>query len=97
MRYALAPERAIKPNSPFGGMLVIDTLAAGRYHVTLSEEAWIDLVQNGAFVASTDHTSAKTCAPIRKSVEFLTAGGPATIQLSSAKAPSIAIAVVKLD
>lgn len=96
-KYELIPERKPKADAPFGGVLVIEKLEAGRYHVTLSGEAWIDVVQNGAFVASTDHTSAKACAQIRKSVEFLIADGPVTIQLSSAATSSIKVAVVKAD
>lgn len=47
---------------------------------TLSGEALTEWCKDGAFVALTDHTSAKACAQIRRSVEFLTANGPLTSQ-----------------
>ena len=77
--FALPPERALKPGA-FGSVLKISGLPkAGLYEITLSDEAWIDVVQNGASVKSSDFSGQKNCPGVRKSVRFPLAAGPATI------------------
>jgi hypothetical protein len=91
--YVLAPERVAKDGMPNGAVLTFSNVASGTYQITLSDEAWIDVVQNGALVPSIDHTGAKDCAGLRKSVRFRLREGPVTIQLSSAAVTRIKMAV----
>jgi len=91
--FAAPPERALKPGA-FGGVLKVSALPkAGLYDVTLSDEAWIDVVQNGASVKSRDFSGQKNCPGVRKSVRFNLAAGPATVQISNAAAASIQLAI----
>ena len=90
---ALPPERAPKPGA-FGGVLKISGLPkAGLYEITLSDEAWIDVVQNGASVKSSDFSGQKNCPGVRKSVRFPLAAGAATVQISNAASASIQVAI----
>lgn len=93
-RFALVPQKAPNPNG-YGASIGIDSPAAeGDYLVTLSSEGWIDLIQNDASVASTAHSSAMKCPGMHKSVKFhLAAGAPLTLQISSAPAPEIDVAI----
>ena len=91
--FALPPERAPKPGA-FGGVLKIPALPkAGIYEITLSDEAWVDVVQNGASVKSSDFSGQKNCPGVRKSVRFSLAAGAATVQISNAASASIQVAI----
>jgi hypothetical protein len=91
--FVLPPERAPKPGT-FGGVLKISDLPkAGLYEITLSDEAWIDVVQGGASVKSSDFSGQKNCPGVRKSVRFPLAAGPATVQISNAANATIQLAI----
>ena len=91
--FVLPPERAPKPGA-FGGVLKISGLPKpGLYEITLSDEAWIDVVQNGASVKSSDFSGQKNCPGVRKSVRFPLAAGSATVQISNAASASIQVAI----
>jgi hypothetical protein len=91
--FAVPPERALKPGT-FGGVLKIRALPkAGVYEITLSDEAWVDVVQNGARVKSSDFSGQKNCPGVRKSVRFTLASGAATVQISNAPSASIQVAI----
>jgi hypothetical protein len=90
--FALPPGK--KKNDGFGGMLTFAPPAkAGLYQVTLSSEGWIDLVQDGKSLDSADHSGAKNCPGLRKSVRFDVSAAPVTLQISGAPAASIKVAI----
>ena len=91
------PQKTPSPDG-FGGTLTVSAPAtAGDYLVTLSSEGWIDVIQNDAAVASTAHSGAKDCPGMRKSVKFpLAANAPLILQISSAPASTIDIAITKV-
>ena len=91
--FVAPPERAPKPGA-FGGVLKISGLPkAGLYEITLSEEAWVDVVQSGASVKSSDFSGQKNCPGVRKSVRFPLAAGPATVQISNVASAAIQLAI----
>jgi hypothetical protein len=91
--FKIAPERAPKTAESFGGTVaILAPSQAGTYHITLNDEAWIDLVQNGHRVASTAFTGKTGCTGVRKSVRFEIEQGPLVIQISGAASGRIAIA-----
>jgi hypothetical protein len=91
--FVAPPERALKPGT-FGGVLKIPALPkAGVYEITLSDEAWVDVVQNGANVKSSDFSGQKNCPGVRKSVRFTLAAGAATVQISNAASANIQVAI----
>jgi hypothetical protein len=91
--FVLPPERTPKPGA-FGGVLKISGLPkAGLYEITLSDEAWVDVVQNGASVKSSDFSGQKNCPGVRKSVRFPLAAGPATVQISNVASAAIQLAI----
>ena len=61
--------------------------------MTLSAEGWIDLVQNGAPLDSADHSGAKNCPGLRKSVRFNVGAAPVVLQISGAPAESVKVAI----
>jgi hypothetical protein len=78
----------------FGAAAEVVIPPAGAIQISLSEEAWIDVVQDGRAVQSVDFSGVKTCPGIRKSVRFKLSAGPAIIQLSGAKKAGLKVAVL---
>ena len=83
--YPQPPARPPKSSPAFGAVIPAPSVAApGTYQVTLSEEAWIDLVQNGVRLRASDFSGKKGCDSVRKSVRFKLGPGPVTIEISDA-------------
>ena len=90
---AVAPERKARDGS-LGAVVAVADLPAGLYQITLSQEAWIDVVENGAIVKSVDFSGNKDCPGVRKSVRFDLPAGPATVQIGNAEAPKLSLAIL---
>lgn len=88
-----APERVQKPDT-FAGFLNVGSLTAGKYTVTVSDYAWVDVVQNGSYLKAADHSSIRGCDGVRKSMKFDLAAGDAVIQLSGVAGNAIKMAVL---
>ncbi|TKB13896.1 MAG: hypothetical protein E5V75_20110 [Mesorhizobium sp.] len=78
----------------FGATASVTVPPEGELQFSLSDEAWIDIVQDGHAVKSAGFSGVKTCPGIRKSVRFKLSAGPATVQLSGAKTPDLKVAVL---
>jgi hypothetical protein len=89
-----APERVPRLPTSFAGFI---QLAApprdGVYKISLSSEAWIDVVQNGHLVKSQGFTGATACDGIRKSVKFDLKAEPFAVQLSNVANNAITVAI----
>jgi hypothetical protein len=90
----LPPEREPKTQCWFGGALRLPALEkAGSYQVTLSEEAWIDIVQDGRYARSIGSTGRSDCTGLRKSVRFELSAAPFVVQLSGVAAQTVIVAI----
>ncbi|WP_131193877.1 hypothetical protein [Lichenihabitans psoromatis] len=88
--YPVPPARAAKSNPAYGAVLTMPPIiAAGIYQATLSDEAWIDLVQDGAKLRFDSFSGKAGCPGVRKSVRFKLAPGPVTVELSDSAKPSV--------
>ena len=87
------PDRAPKAGT-FGATASVVVPPEGELQISLSDEAWIDVVQNGQAVKSSAFSGVRTCPGIRKSVRFKLSAGPATVQLSGAKKADLKVAVL---
>lgn len=103
---ALAPEGSVTlPVTPggrskaegsqlFAGYV---TVAGGAgptiVQVTLADDGWIEVVQNGKALDSTAHTGSKSCPGVRKSVHFDVVAGSFAIQVSGVPRDRIKISV----
>ncbi|HJW42400.1 MAG TPA: hypothetical protein VJ476_14380, partial [Rhizomicrobium sp.] len=83
---AVLPHASAKPADPAksAGFVTVRAPRAGDYYVSLSGEAWIDVVQGNALVASTAHTGDPDCPGLRKSVRFTLSASPLTVEISNA-------------
>jgi hypothetical protein len=92
VNFAPVPEREPEA-STFGAVVSTSIERPGLYQITLSDEAWIDVVQDAVLVRSSDFSSKKGCEGVRKSVRFELRRGPVTIQISGAKSDAIEMAI----
>jgi hypothetical protein len=96
--FLLPPERQPKSADSFSGVISFANLAkAGLYQITLSAEAWIDVIQDGQAVKSTAFSGKRGCADVRKSVRFELKPGALTIQLSGAAEKTVKLAVLPAE
>ena len=91
--FALPPEHA-PASGTFGAVASVEVPAEGAIQISLSGEAWIDVIQDGHAMKSVGYSGVKTCPGIRKSVRFKLTPGVATIQLSGAKKEDLKVAVL---
>jgi hypothetical protein len=93
-----APERAPKDAGTFAGSVrMAAPPGEGAYRVSLSAEAWIDVVQDSRYVRSGAFSGAVGCDGIRKVVVFNLALAPFVVQFSGVKSPSITMAITRAD
>jgi hypothetical protein len=62
--------------------------------VTISGYAWIDAIQNDAYLKPKGFSGVTGCDGARKSVRFDLAAGPLTIQLSGVAQDTISVALM---
>lgn len=91
--FEVPPDRAPAAGT-FGATASVTVPPDGELQFSLSDEAWIDVVQEGRAVKSAAFSGVKTCPGIRKSVRFKLSAGPATVQLSGARKPDLKVAVL---
>ena len=90
----MAPSRAPKSPDSYAGFVRVSALPrAATYRITLSEGAWIDVVQDGYDVKSGAFSGAMGCDGVRKSVKFELTAAPFIIELSGTTAHAVALVV----
>lgn len=85
-------ERTQKPDT-FAGYLRLGQIPGGFYAISVSDSAWIDVIQDGNYLKPTEFSGATGCSGIRKIMRFNVAGGPVTVQISGVAAKTIRVAV----
>jgi hypothetical protein len=91
---AMPPERAPKQPATFAGYVRLGGSPGPQATlVTLSADAWIDVVQGGHYVKSAAFSGVHDCPTMRKSVRFELAPGPFAVQLSGVAGETITMTV----
>jgi hypothetical protein len=92
------PERAPRKTPSWAGFVQIASASGpGRYKISLSEGAWIDIIQDAHNLKPLAFTGATDCPNIRKSVKFELGPGPFTVQVSDAPSRMIAIVITPVE
>jgi hypothetical protein len=65
----------------------------GIYQVTLSEDAWIDIVQDNRYARSVGSTGRGDCPGLRKSVRLDLDAAPFVLQISGVVADKVVVAI----
>ncbi|MBV8920483.1 hypothetical protein [Bradyrhizobium sp.] len=88
------PERAPKEGT-FAGFAKFNAVPkAGVYTISLSEGAWVDVVQDGHVLKPKAFSGATDCTGIRKTMKYELAASPFLLQVSGAKDKAISIAIL---
>jgi hypothetical protein len=87
------PERAPKDGTFAGFAKFPSVPKAGSYTLSLSDGAWIDLVQDGHFLKPTAFSGATDCQGIRKTVKFDLSASPFVLQITGARENSLSLVV----
>jgi hypothetical protein len=88
------PAASLKPVVPakFAGFVTLAAPLPGDYLVSLSNESWVDVIQNGHSIVATDHSGDPNCPGLRKSVRFTLTAAPVTLEISNAAEDHVRIA-----
>ena len=90
--YRVPPDRG--RDDGMGGIVTLEWAAAGRYQVTLSSHAWMDVVQDDRRLPILGSTGRWDCPGIRLSVQFEIADSSAlTFQFGGASVRHLDVAV----
>ena len=90
----MPPERQPRSERWFGSAIRFPALdKPGIYQVTLSEEAWIDVVQDNRYARSVSSTGRGDCPGLRKSVRLDLAAAPFVLQISGVASESVVVAI----
>ncbi len=95
--FVQAPAHEPKSDDAFDGLLFVNVPQTGAYQVTLSGDAWIDLIQNGKAQARSTETINADCGDARKSMRFRLEQGPLTVQVSGAASNQIRLVILPVE
>lgn len=89
------PSRAPKPDTFAGFVRITAPVKAGRYKVTLTDNAWVEVVQDGQNLKPGAFSGVHGCDGLRKSVKFDLTAAPFVITISNMTAKEIGVAVTQ--
>ena len=92
--YFMPPERG--SDGGLGGVVTIESLPAGRYQVALSDDGWVDAIQDNKRLPELASSRTRECPGVLHSVEVEVQNQPLTLQIGGAQARRINIAVVRV-
>jgi hypothetical protein len=95
VRFLQAPERPMIDDGSYGGFAAVDLASPGRYRISVSAHAWVDLLDEaGGAVTSAVFAGRTECQSLKKLVEFVVdRPGTYTVQLSGSTAPAVQVLV----
>ena len=97
-KFTMPPEHKPKVEKWFGGAVhILPPPKAGIYQVTLTDEAWVDIVQDGRYARSVGSTGRSDCLGLRKSVRLELTTAPFTLQVSGVAVETIAVVFASAD
>ncbi|MBX9934280.1 MAG: hypothetical protein K2Y56_22650 [Methylobacterium sp.] len=97
-RLPIGPSREPKPDTRGGVLHVPAPVTPGLYQITLSENAWIDVSQDGTTIRAPLATTMRPgCDGVAKSLRFQLGTQPVLILVSGAGKETIKIAVAQAE
>jgi hypothetical protein len=91
------PERAPKEGTFAGFTRFTSAPKAGSYTISLSNGAWVDVVQDGHFLKPAAFSGATDCDGIRKTMKYELSASPFVLQISGARENSLSIAILPAE
>jgi hypothetical protein len=91
----VAPSRAPKPDTYAGFVRIATPVKAGTYKVTITDNAWVEVVQDGQNLKTGAFSGVHGCEGLRKSVKFDLSAAPFVITISNMTAKEIGVVVTQ--
>ena len=92
--FVLPPERKPRSERWFGGAISFGAVPrSGIYQVTLSEDAWVDIIQNNQYLRSAGSSGRRDCAGVRKSIRLELSAAPFVMQISGVESDTVLLAI----
>lgn len=95
---------AVKPGKPMlddgaqAGVFSFHTPKAGRYRVSITTGHWLDVVDSGRLVVSSDFQGQRGCEKVHKIVQFELSGNKDfVLQLSGGTQPNLDVAITQVQ
>jgi len=92
--YPVAPERASDGGT--GAVITIENIPAGRYQIALSEDVWIDAIQENQRLPVLAYEVGGFCPGVRRSLQIEARGEPLTLLIGGTAVQRVNIAVVRI-
>jgi hypothetical protein len=94
VKFAVKPSKSTRDADAHAGVVSFHTPKAGRYRVSLSTSHWLDLVDGGLIVVSSDFQGQRGCEKVHKIVQFELSGNKNFIlQFSGASQADVDVAI----
>ncbi|WP_421998343.1 hypothetical protein [Reyranella sp.] len=91
--YMVPPDRA--RDTGYGGLVTFEWISSGRWQVTLSDDAWVDAVQNGRRLQPIASTRRDDCPGVRLSLQFEIQSLPLTLQFGGVTVDRLNVSVLR--
>ena len=92
--YQMTPERG--SDGSWGAVITLENVPAGRYQIALSDDAWVEAIQENKRLVTFASARVKECHGVRRSVDVDVQGEPLTLQVGGASVRRLNIAVVRV-
>jgi hypothetical protein len=92
--YPMTPERG--RDGAWGAVITLEAVPAGRYQIAMSEDAWVEAIQENVRLPILPSGRPTECRGVRRSVEVEAKGDPLTLQVGGAGVRRLNIAVVRI-
>ena len=94
----MPPERRSRSGNGYGGAVSFAAVPrAGLYQITLSEDALLDVIQNGKYLRKAASHMRRDCPAIRRSVRVTLTAEPLVLQFGGVEMPTVTIAVAPVE
>ncbi|MBX3523389.1 MAG: hypothetical protein KF807_09305 [Xanthobacteraceae bacterium] len=88
-----SPERTPRIEKSFAGLIRVKFPVTGIVTIALTNNSWIDVIQDGKYLRPAGNTGAEGCPGVRKIVKFKVEAGDVAIQFSGSETPELAFAI----
>jgi hypothetical protein len=92
--YPTMPERG--RDGAWGAVITLESVSAGRYQIALSEEAWVEAIQDNARLPVQPSSRTVECRGVWRSFEVEAKSDPLTLQVGGAGVRRLNVAVVRV-
>jgi hypothetical protein len=93
---AVPPERPAKPDTS-AGSVAFASGAAGRYRISVTEPAWVDVVQGGRYLPPATVGGVGDCAGLRKSLTVDLGANAFVLQFSNIASAKLVVTLVPVE